>query len=263
MPVLASLREATGETRADGGAGPARRGLRRAAGGPADRADLRPRRAPAAGARHQHREGPARPPARRRSSTPDCVDWQPARLTPHTDHRPRRAARPADAGGRARAGRRTSRRARSAPLGGGPRARRHGTVIAAISVVGPVSRARQRAAAASSRGRSAPPRLISTRIGYRSAAGPVVDRRDPPSARGIGPQSGTAPCVLPPQRGRSWRSSRRIDARYRSRPAHRPAARRTGSWPVLRVGRSCALPARGPASPRTRCTSLKGARHGI
>ena len=51
-----------GGERADGGAGSARRGLRRAAGEPADRADLPPRRAPAAGARHQHREGSARAP---------------------------------------------------------------------------------------------------------------------------------------------------------------------------------------------------------
>ena len=53
-------REATGGERADGGARSARRGLRRAAGGSTDRADVPPRRAPVAGTCHQHREDPAR-----------------------------------------------------------------------------------------------------------------------------------------------------------------------------------------------------------
>ena len=43
------------------------------------------------------------------------LDWRPERLHPAHDHRARRPAGRADAGGRARAGRRTSRRARSAP----------------------------------------------------------------------------------------------------------------------------------------------------
>ena len=167
LPVLASLREATGETRADGGAGPARRGLRRAAGGPADRADVPPRRAPAAGACHQHREGPARPSP---GGGPGRPDWSTGarRASPRTPS-PTAACCSTSWGGSPSAG--WAQNVEEGALGAVSVAApvRDATVPSSRRSAwsGPVSRARQ----ALPRHRAAvigAAALISTRIGYRS-----------------------------------------------------------------------------------------------